>query len=55
MASIQTYNDTIHTFIERKDYKGLYLPGYVKHHSTEPFNKLFDKSRLNIVDHIVGN
>lgn len=22
------YGDTTHTFVERKDYKGLFLPGY---------------------------
>lgn len=27
-SSIKTYGDTIHSFIERKNYKGLFLPGY---------------------------
>ena len=24
----QTYGDTTHTFVERQNYKGLFLPGY---------------------------
>src|SRR6478609_5273277 len=28
MSSIKTYGDTIHTFVERKNYKGSFLPGY---------------------------
>ena len=28
MASIHTFGDTIHTFIERNNYKGSFLPGY---------------------------
>ena len=27
-ARVQTYGDTTHTFIERGNYKGLFLPGY---------------------------
>src|SRR5438105_4653796 len=28
LAAIATYGDTIHTFVERRDYKGTFLPGY---------------------------
>lgn len=28
MATVQTYGDTTHTFIERTNYKGLFLPGF---------------------------
>jgi 4-hydroxyphenylpyruvate dioxygenase len=31
LSSIKTYGDTTHTFIERKNYKGLFLPGYTVH------------------------
>ena len=50
-ASIRTYGDTIHTFVERKDYKGPFLPGYVASRST------FQTSSLGLqhVDHCVGN
>jgi 4-hydroxyphenylpyruvate dioxygenase len=27
-AKVQTYGDTTHTFIERANYKGIFLPGY---------------------------
>ena len=39
IASIQTYGDTVHTFVERKNYKGLFLPGFKPHHLKEVFNK----------------
>lgn len=29
MATIKTYGDVEHTFVERKNYKGAFLPGYV--------------------------
>ena len=29
-AVVQTYGDTTHTFIERQNYKGIFLPGYKK-------------------------
>jgi len=38
LASVQTYNETIHTFVERKNYNGLFLPGFVKHPLKEVFN-----------------
>src|SRR3954454_1345923 len=28
MATIATYGETLHTFVERGDYKGAFLPGY---------------------------
>lgn len=51
MASIKTYGETIHTFVERKKYKGVFLPGYRPVKSTykpEPIGLLH-------VDHCVGN
>src|SRR5207248_6905092 len=29
LASIGTYGDVVHTFVNRSDYAGAYLPGYV--------------------------
>ena len=54
-ASIQTYGDTIHTFIQRDGYRGHFLPGYKPHHLKEPFNEMLPKFKLNKIDHIVGN
>ena len=51
IASIHTYGETLHTFVERKDYKGPFLPGYVKAESkfkTVPVG-------LKFIDHCVGN
>ncbi|MFW5972765.1 MAG: 4-hydroxyphenylpyruvate dioxygenase [Bacteroidota bacterium] len=51
-ASIATYGDTIHTFVERSDYDGLFMPGF------EPYENRFWRSQptgLKYVDHCVGN
>ena len=29
LASIATYGDVVHTFVNRSEYAGVYLPGYV--------------------------
>lgn len=55
LSTIKTYGDTVHTFVERKNYKGSFLPGYRPHHLTENFNKLFKPIRFEKVDHVVGN
>lgn len=50
-SGIKTYGDTVHYFVERKDYKGVFLPGYKKWNATfktEPVG-------LKFVDHMVGN
>ena len=51
-ASIRTYGDTIHTFVERKDYHGIFLPGF------EAWtNRDFRVANVGLqyVDHCVGN
>lgn len=50
-ASIHTYGETIHTFVERKNYNGVFMPGY------EPAtNKLkTEPVGLQYIDHCVGN
>jgi 4-hydroxyphenylpyruvate dioxygenase len=48
-ASIKTYGETLHTFIERHDYKGAFLPGYARR--DEPS----EDAGLLTIDHIVGN
>jgi len=50
-SGIYTYGETVHLFIERKNYDGLFLPGFTKwesHYNPEPVG-------LKFVDHIVGN
>jgi 4-hydroxyphenylpyruvate dioxygenase len=51
VSSIHTYGDTLHTFVERKNYKGAFLPGYQAVKTSwnpEPIG-------LKYVDHCVGN
>jgi 4-hydroxyphenylpyruvate dioxygenase len=50
-ASIAAYGDTLHTFVERKDYRGIFFPGY---QATPPDNVTRPVGLLH-VDHIVGN
>ena len=51
MAGIYTYGETIHMFVERKNYKGPFLPGYKEWKSS--FNPT--DVGLLYVDHCVGN
>jgi 4-hydroxyphenylpyruvate dioxygenase len=51
MSGIKTYGEVEHWFIERKNYKGVFMPGFVGWESTynpEPTGLLY-------VDHCVGN
>ena len=34
-AQVKTYGDTIHTFVERKNYSGVFLPGFKKSEQTD--------------------
>jgi 4-hydroxyphenylpyruvate dioxygenase len=52
MSGIHTYGDTVHLFIERKNYKGTFLPGYKEWNN--PHFKTADTGLL-YVDHCVGN
>jgi 4-hydroxyphenylpyruvate dioxygenase len=51
IASIKTYGDTIHKFVERKNYKGPFLPGYKAVKSSFKSQPI----GLKYVDHCVGN
>jgi 4-hydroxyphenylpyruvate dioxygenase len=50
LASIATYGDAVHTFVNRADYAGPYLPGY---RPVEPAGG--DSVGLLAIDHVVGN
>jgi 4-hydroxyphenylpyruvate dioxygenase len=52
MASIATYGDTIHTFVERRNYRGPFLPGYVECAGPD---KVSRPTGLKYIDHMVGN
>jgi 4-hydroxyphenylpyruvate dioxygenase len=50
-AGIYTYGETVHMFVERKNYNGVFLPGFKKWESDynpEPLG-------LKYIDHMVGN
>ncbi|MFN5848304.1 MAG: 4-hydroxyphenylpyruvate dioxygenase, partial [Chitinophagales bacterium] len=50
-ASIKTYGDAIHTFVERKNYNGVFMPGFERWESEyNPGTK-----GLKFIDHMVGN
>ncbi|MHC4944581.1 MAG: 4-hydroxyphenylpyruvate dioxygenase [Planctomycetota bacterium] len=49
MAAICTYGDTVHTFLDRNDYDGPFLPGFRKAQRTGQGVGLLR------VDHVVGN
>ena len=51
LATIATYGDSTHTFVERKDYDGVFLPGYEAAAPTRPVTAV----GLEHIDHIVGN
>jgi 4-hydroxyphenylpyruvate dioxygenase len=51
IAAIRTYGDTIHSIVERRNYRGLFLPGFA------PVASPYDPppAGLKYVDHCVGN
>ena len=51
VAAIKTYGETIHKFVERKNYSGPFMPGYVSKTSDFPVKPIGFK----YVDHCVGN
>jgi 4-hydroxyphenylpyruvate dioxygenase len=50
-AGIKTYGDTVHIFIERKNYNGIFLPGY------KEWNTHYNPTSIGLkyIDHMVGN
>lgn len=50
-SGIYTYGETVHIFVERSEYKGIFLPGYKAWQSTYHPKDV----GLQYVDHMVGN
>jgi 4-hydroxyphenylpyruvate dioxygenase len=50
-SGIHTYGDTVHVFVERKDYGGTFLPGF------RPWRTNYNPPAMGLqyVDHMVGN
>ncbi len=51
-ATIATYGDTVHSFIQREQYTGVFMPGYVEQRKSAPLAR---KPNLQFIDHCVGN
>jgi len=49
LATISTYGETLHTFVDRSNYKGAFMPGY------DARDVGADGGMLYGIDHIVGN
>jgi len=54
-ASIRTYGDTLHTFINRDRYRGVFAPGYRPLDADRYSPTTFRPVGLAAIDHIVGN
>jgi 4-hydroxyphenylpyruvate dioxygenase len=55
LASVRTYGDTVHTFIEKGQYRGGFLPGFKTVDKVDPLNSLLPSCELDVIDHCVGN
>ncbi len=51
LSAIRTYGETIHTFVERKNYRGAFMPGF---EARESWGEIPDVG-LRYIDHCVGN
>jgi 4-hydroxyphenylpyruvate dioxygenase len=52
VSAIAIYGDTIHTFVERRNYTGVFLPGFVP---AETEDTVARPVGLKYIDHMVGN
>ena len=50
-SGIHTYGDTVHIFVERRNYNGVFIPGFERWESS--YNPT--TCRLKYIDHMVGN
>jgi 4-hydroxyphenylpyruvate dioxygenase len=51
LSGIKTYGETVHMLVERKDYQGVFMPGFQPRNS----ERQVDSIGLQYVDHCVGN
>ena len=51
ISGIHTYGETIHLFVERRNYKGVFIPGFIS------WNPVYRPTPVGLkyVDHMVGN
>ena len=55
ISAIATYGDTIHSFVERRNYRGVFLPGFVPIEHAEQADSVARPVGLKYIDHMVGN
>jgi len=54
-ATVAVYNDVVHSFIERKKYKGLFLPGFKAYTDpNDPLSDIIGEVGLEAIDHVVS-
>lgn len=51
LSGIHTYGETVHVFVERRDYHGVFMPGYRR------WDPLYQPQNVGLkyIDHMVGN
>jgi len=52
ISAIAAYGDTVHGFVERRNYRGVFLPGF---HPVEGADEIARPVGLKHIDHMVGN
>jgi 4-hydroxyphenylpyruvate dioxygenase len=55
IATIRTYGDTLHSFVNRDNYRGVFAPGYLPIDPERYSPTTFHSVGLAAIDHIVGN
>ena len=55
LATIKTYGDTTHTFVERSRYHGAFMPGFRAAENKDPLSASLPPVPIDVIDHCVGN
>jgi 4-hydroxyphenylpyruvate dioxygenase len=54
-AAIATYGDTVHSFVQRAQYQGVYWPGFAAYSDVFPAEVALTEAGIESIDHVVGN
>lgn len=54
VASIKSYDDTIHSFVQRTGFTGLFMPNY-EEVKPDPITNLLGELKYSHIDHVVAN
>ena len=55
IATVKTYGNTLHSFVQRGAYAGAFLPGFRAVTAADPLERITPPIGLEFVDHVVGN